>query len=170
MTDLLYCPFCGGKPYETRTVNGTQMYLIGCSPCGFEIKAAWYRGEAKPTKDIAGLWNRRAAPVQPAGLREDDYDNLVRDAMKWRAQKDTEIVAWLIEDPGRPGKFWLPDHRLGDWTDDATKAVRFLRHNDANSVIAARPDTNELWVAREHLWITSPAREEAVRAPEGEKA
>jgi NTP pyrophosphatase (non-canonical NTP hydrolase) len=54
-------------------------------------------------------------------------------------------------------KFWLPNRRTGtDWTDDANKAVRFLRHNDANEVIAARPDMNELWVAREHIWDGQP--------------
>jgi Lar family restriction alleviation protein len=60
------CPFCGSKPYETRTVNGTEMYLIGCSSCGIEMKAAWYRGEPKSTKDIAALWNRRYPDETPA--------------------------------------------------------------------------------------------------------
>lgn len=55
------CPLCGGKAYATRTVNGTQMFNVGCASCGLELKAAWYRGEDKPTKDILALWNTRAA-------------------------------------------------------------------------------------------------------------
>jgi hypothetical protein len=75
-----------------------------------------------------------------------------------RVMESPEVTAWLIEDPvGHPMKFWLPNRRTGtDWTDDANKAVRFLRHNDANEVIAARPDMNELWVAREHMWMGRP--------------
>jgi hypothetical protein len=74
-----------------------------------------------------------------------------------------EIIAWLIEDPGsHPGKFWLPNVRTGvDWTDDANKAVRFLRHNDANEVISTRPNINELWVARKHVWFSDAAVEES---------
>lgn len=61
------CPFCGGTPYVTRTVNGTQMFKVGCVSCGVELKTAWYRGEDQPTKDILTLWNTRAAApvVQP---------------------------------------------------------------------------------------------------------
>jgi hypothetical protein len=76
-----------------------------------------------------------------------------------RVMRSPEVRAWLIEDPkSHPGKFWHPDKRTGvDWVDDANRAVRFLRHNDANEVIAARTDMNELWVAREHIWMGRPA-------------
>lgn len=30
---LLGCPFCGGKAYATRAVNGTQMFYVGCAVC-----------------------------------------------------------------------------------------------------------------------------------------
>lgn len=53
------CPFCGKTPYITRTVNGTQMFKVGCASCGVELKAAWYRGEDAPTRDILTLWNTR---------------------------------------------------------------------------------------------------------------
>lgn len=56
---LKECPFCGGQPYETRTVNGTQMYKIGCASCGIEFKAAWYRDADTPTKNIKICWNTR---------------------------------------------------------------------------------------------------------------
>jgi Lar family restriction alleviation protein len=59
--ELKPCPFCGGNSYATRTVNGTQMFKVGCAACGIELKAAWYRDEDQPTKDLVGLWNTRAA-------------------------------------------------------------------------------------------------------------
>lgn len=65
------CPFCGGPAYATRTVNGTQMFHVGCPSCGVEMKAAWYRGADKPTKDILALWNRRSpsrAPMCSCGM------------------------------------------------------------------------------------------------------
>lgn len=53
MTDLLPCPFCGNP-----AVDGTKYgETIGCPLC--EI---WL--------ETSESWNRRAAPVQPAGLRE----------------------------------------------------------------------------------------------------
>ena len=60
MENLKPCPFCGGPAYATRTVNGTQMFKVGCASCGIELKAAWYRDEIEPTKDIVKLWNTRA--------------------------------------------------------------------------------------------------------------
>jgi hypothetical protein len=62
----LACPFCGGRAYATRTVNGTQMFKVGCASCGIEMKAAWYRDEPTPTKDILSLWNQRT-PADAAG-------------------------------------------------------------------------------------------------------
>ena len=53
------CPLCDGPAYATRTVNGTQEFKVGCPSCGIELKAAWYRGEEAPTKDILSLWNNR---------------------------------------------------------------------------------------------------------------
>ena len=61
---------------------------------------------------------------------------------------------WLIEDPkNHPQRYWLPNLRTGtDWTYDVHQAVRFARHNDANAVIAARPNIDELWIAVQHAW------------------
>lgn len=64
--DLHPCPLCGGPAYATRTVNGTQMLHVGCAPCGLELKAAWYRDQDAPTKDIVSLWNTRAESAAPA--------------------------------------------------------------------------------------------------------
>jgi hypothetical protein len=67
----LACPFCGGRAYATRTVNGTQMFKVGCASCGIEMKAAWYRDEPAPTKDILSLWNQRT-PADAAGNKAHD--------------------------------------------------------------------------------------------------
>lgn len=79
--ELLGCPFCGGKAYATRTVNGTQMFKVGCAECGIELKAAWYRDEDKPTKDLIGLWNTRANQEE-AGIAVRLLQELVE---QWRA-------------------------------------------------------------------------------------
>lgn len=55
----LPCPLCAGPAYAFWSVNGEQMFKVGCPPCGLELKAAWYRGTDKPTKDILTLWNTR---------------------------------------------------------------------------------------------------------------
>lgn len=69
---LLGCPFCGGKAYATRAVNGTQMFYVGCAVCGVELKAAWYRDQDKPTKDLVALWNTRALLSAVPRPGEDD--------------------------------------------------------------------------------------------------
>src|SRR5688572_27983807 len=57
---LRECPLCpnGGKPYFTRTVNGTNMIYVGCSQCGLELKAALLMvtpAEEQPSKDIVAI-------------------------------------------------------------------------------------------------------------------
>lgn len=73
----LPCPFCGADAYVYRSVNGEQMFKVGCSSCGVELKAAWYRGEDTPTKDILALWNTRAAlpapPLPEAAAPQEKY-------------------------------------------------------------------------------------------------
>lgn len=54
------CPLCGSNAYAYRAVDGTQMFKVGCAACGIELKAAWYRDQEQPTKDIVALWNTRA--------------------------------------------------------------------------------------------------------------
>jgi hypothetical protein len=66
MNEPLPCPLCGGPAYATRTVNGTQMFKVGCPSCGIELKAAWYRDQDQATKDILTLWNTRSAALSPA--------------------------------------------------------------------------------------------------------
>jgi Lar family restriction alleviation protein len=70
------CPFCGGPAYVTRTVNGTQMFKVGCTTCGVEMKAAWYRDQPKPTKDILALWNRRAEARSGASALPDQKEKV----------------------------------------------------------------------------------------------
>lgn len=80
------CPFCGGLSYATRTVNGTQMFSVGCASCGVEFKAAWYRGEEQPSKDIIAAWNQRAPSVprdDTAPTFAEESEALVRSALGW---------------------------------------------------------------------------------------
>jgi hypothetical protein len=93
----------------------------------------------------AGEWTNHLAQQVPesrepsGGLRE------------WALKHES---VWLIEDPqNHPQQYWLPNLRMGtDWTYDVHQAVRFARHNDANAVIAARPNIDELWIAVQHAW------------------
>lgn len=66
---LLPCPFCGGTPYYTRAVNGSDIHRIGCSQCGIDFKAAavHYPDPALDhlTRDIEAAWQRRC-PTPPA--------------------------------------------------------------------------------------------------------
>jgi len=63
IVDLLDCPFCGGKPYFTKSVNGTNMNYIGCSSCGFQFKVMRtdIPLDSPMTKDIVAAWNQRIA-------------------------------------------------------------------------------------------------------------
>jgi hypothetical protein len=148
LRELLPCPFCGGKPYETRTVNGTEMYLVGCASCGIELKAAWYRGEPRPTKNIAGLWNRRAllaeTPPSDQGLREavlchmeriKHDDRIARDVIAhngWEhADGDPCNVCSALARPSEEkggNEAHGPDYGEGvPWTDSPTPAPDALR-------------------------------------------
>jgi hypothetical protein len=60
-TTLLPCPFCGGKPYHHRAVNGANTAHLGCAASGFEFKCAHYQGE-EPSKDLSAAWNKRSYP------------------------------------------------------------------------------------------------------------
>jgi hypothetical protein len=74
------CPLCGGEAYAYCTVNGTQMFKVGCAACGLELKAAWYRDQDKPTKDILTLWNTRAdSGVPRSGVPEFDAERALRE-------------------------------------------------------------------------------------------
>ena len=81
--ELLPCPFCGAAPYRTRTVNGTQMYHVGCATCGFYFKAAWYRDADAPTKDLDVLWNTRATPSDAAVRAAAEEIKSRFDSLQW---------------------------------------------------------------------------------------
>jgi Lar family restriction alleviation protein len=58
---LRNCPFCGGEPYYTESVNGSKMIYVGCCACGIAFKAQKIyspTGEM-PTKDVIAAWNQR---------------------------------------------------------------------------------------------------------------
>ena len=68
MTELKRCPFCGGEAYFTKSVNGSNMIYVGCSPCGIQFKALNVyqpNGEWQPTKDVIAAWNHRSPPPRP---------------------------------------------------------------------------------------------------------
>jgi hypothetical protein len=113
------CPFCGGKAYATRSVNGTQMFHVGCAACGVELKAAWYRDQDQPTKDILALWNTRA-----------DTEGDASPSPSWQpietAPKDGRPVLVCMQVPDFPPN----SHRMqvlarfsGDWKDDQGKQM-----------------------------------------------
>ena len=79
---------------------------------------------------------------------------------------DTE--GWLIEDPSdHPLKYWSGGHRYGSaWTDNASKAVRFSRREDAEAVIKNTLD--ERWIACGHEWISTHAPDWKNRAERAE--
>lgn len=63
--ELKPCPFCpdGGKPYFTKSVNGTNMAYVGCAQCGLQLKAQVQfltsREDWRLSKDIVSIWNTR---------------------------------------------------------------------------------------------------------------
>ena len=65
MTELLPCPFCGGKPYKDEaTIHklGTRTghrWAVGCSWCEVSAHGAMELAEA------IAAWNRRAPVWQP---------------------------------------------------------------------------------------------------------
>jgi hypothetical protein len=75
--ELKPCPFCpdGGKPYFTRTVNGTKMLYVGCSQCGVSMKAALIMVtpvDEQPSKDLVAIWNTRASLAETRFCSADD--------------------------------------------------------------------------------------------------
>ena len=67
MSDLLPCPFCGGKAdidYDGSVYDGTHVY---CTEC--DIRTESYKTKTGSTWDVdaaIAAWNRRALPaVQP---------------------------------------------------------------------------------------------------------
>lgn len=84
-TELLPCPFCpdGGKPYFTKTVNGTNMAYVGCGQCGVKLKAQVQfltsREDWRLSKDIVGIWNTRVS--KSADIRGLDQPWPLRDVL-----------------------------------------------------------------------------------------
>ena len=104
----------------------------------------------------------------PAALSQTDYDNLVRDAMKWRS--NDEERAWLIERrqdvSGEPPRYWAGGDFLG-WTTDINDAIRFARREDALRVHDRHkgPILGYCNVV-EHLWIDERHKEYSQKAVE----
>ena len=69
MTDLLPCPFCGEKAdlkIKVGVIDGERaVSAVFCMTCGGSGAYAEIQEHAIES------WNRRAAPVQPAGLLEE---------------------------------------------------------------------------------------------------
>lgn len=64
MSELLPCPFCGGKPYFERMGTGRVSCIIECGYCGCQL-------ETGEEGDRCGQqWNRRASPVQAEPVGE----------------------------------------------------------------------------------------------------
>jgi len=102
---LLLCPFCGGTPYYTRSVNGTNMHRIGCSACGVYFKAAevYAPGGTEVTRDIAAAWNKRsvANPTIMSDELRQAAERMIKEAQGYR-----ELGGWPDEDPiGLPEDF-----------------------------------------------------------------
>jgi len=94
----LACPFCGGRAYATRTVNGTQMFKVGCASCGIEMKAARYRDAATPTKDILSLWNQRT-PADAAGTPQRTFWHRCSGCgLRWSETEAGSVAAELCGD------------------------------------------------------------------------
>jgi hypothetical protein len=101
-------------------------------------------------------------------LSQQEYDALVRDAMKWRA--NDEEKAWLIERrqdvSGEPPRYWAGGDFLG-WTTDINDAIRFARREDALRVHDRHkgPILGYCNVV-EHLWIDERHKEYSQKAVE----
>lgn len=59
MTELLSCPFCGGRAAAGRTYNGeTTLFKVQCMSCPAAMK-----GYDQSVADAIDAWNTRPAPV-----------------------------------------------------------------------------------------------------------
>ena len=71
MSDLLPCPFCGGKAdidYDGSVYDGTHVY---CTEC--DIRTESYKTKTGSTWDVdaaIAAWNRRALPAAQPDPRE----------------------------------------------------------------------------------------------------
>ena len=62
MSELLPCPFCGGRPSGILVSDGDYNpigFYFECEPCGFELAEMPTEAEAEAT------WNRRAPLPTP---------------------------------------------------------------------------------------------------------
>lgn len=67
---LLPCPFCGGRAYEIRSVNGSRTRWVGCGSCGVGFKDAFVTAGNPAlfcwSAEIIESWNTRKG-CQAAG-------------------------------------------------------------------------------------------------------
>jgi Lar family restriction alleviation protein len=96
--ELLPCPFCGGRPYLILPFNGTEEFVVGCADCNIEFKAAWCRGESKPSRDIVAAWNRRAThPTEPGTPRAVK----IIPGIPWVCESHGPVTAMVFGQDGR---------------------------------------------------------------------
>ena len=79
MTELLPCPFCGGKPQaSTRAGNAgaTEIFAFVACYCGGYTADAYKFAKAETHEqamvEAAEAWNRRASPWRPMSECPDD--------------------------------------------------------------------------------------------------
>ena len=89
MSDLLPCPFCGGKAdidYDGSVYDGTHVY---CTEC--DIRTESYKTKTGSTWDVdaaIAAWNRRALPAAQPDPREAALRDIAR--QKKTDEMDTE--------------------------------------------------------------------------------
>lgn len=89
MSELLNCPFCGGRASAIRHLN---FYSVLCLKCGSQIRGKKTKGGLN-AKDIAfKAWNTRAAytTLIDRAIAYFDSDN-------WKLSSGTETVVQALE-------------------------------------------------------------------------
>jgi hypothetical protein len=86
------------------------MFYVRCSGgCGIELKAAWYRDDEAPTKDIVSLWNSR--PTAHRAVPREPDPQALRDILK-------ELICEILDHSGGP--LWKGlDHYVARLTEAA---------------------------------------------------
>ena len=99
MSDLLPCPFCGGKAdidYDGSVYDGTHVY---CTEC--DIRTESYKTKTGSTWDVdaaIAAWNRRALPAAQPDPREAALRDIAR--QKKTDEMDTEYDVEYAEFEG----------------------------------------------------------------------
>lgn len=85
MTELLPCPFCGGKPAYPDYDAGDNDFVVVCGPCGATSR---YSDEQD---DVISAWNQRAviAPPGQQTLASDALHDALSQAVGWIEECDS---------------------------------------------------------------------------------